>query len=197
MAKQVELGVEVAEIPSHYLMDYKKVGLGSGEKRNANNVTDSKKEGNGSDEKRNAKKRKFQNKFDRRVDRKDWHSNKQKVAKQEVRKVPTLLQKLLSADIKRDKSHLFQVFRFMVMNSFFKEWPDKPLRYPSVMIKENGLEVGNGEKILHHENDVPECDDKTAVQKIVKNDINDDGSKDDNEDVCIEESDEEEGEIIN
>ncbi|KAF8084160.1 hypothetical protein N665_0730s0003 [Sinapis alba] len=53
---------------------------------------------------------------------------------------PTFLEKLLSAEIKRDKSQLSQVFFFIVMNSFFKESPEQPLKLPLVMVKETGCE---------------------------------------------------------
>ncbi|XP_028799549.1 uncharacterized protein LOC114754902 [Neltuma alba] len=184
LAKQAELGVEVAEIPSYYLKDSRTKGFEGGEKRNSSN------------------KRKFKNKFDKRTDRKGRYSKKQKFANKDVapdpssdKRSPTLLQKLLSADIKRDKSHLFQAFRFMVMNSFFQEWPDKPLRYPSVMVKENG----------------PEGGDQDLVNLIndKRGDVIEDGDCDDNENDCIEqvnpqeecpdgefEESEEEGEIV-
>ncbi|KAK4285690.1 hypothetical protein QN277_002354 [Acacia crassicarpa] len=130
LARQAELGVEVAEIPSSYLKDSTTKGLEGGEKRNSTN------------------KRKLK-KFER-TDRKERHSKKQKFANKDTsldpssdKRSPTLLRKLLSADVKRDKSHLLEAFRFMVMNSFFQDWPDKPLRYPSVVIKENGLEDGD------------------------------------------------------
>ncbi|XP_020598779.1 nuclear fragile X mental retardation-interacting protein 1-like [Phalaenopsis equestris] len=48
---------------------------------------------------------------------------------------PTLLRKLLNADIRRDKSQLLQAFRFMVLNSFFKSVPDKPLVFPIITAK--------------------------------------------------------------
>ncbi|KAL0281932.1 UNVERIFIED_CONTAM: hypothetical protein Sradi_7278100, partial [Sesamum radiatum] len=53
-------------------------------------------------------------------------------------KEPSLLKKLLNSDIERDKKHLLQVFRFMVMNSFFGDWPEKPLKFPVVVVKEPG-----------------------------------------------------------
>ncbi|KAH9295936.1 hypothetical protein KI387_039524 [Taxus chinensis] len=42
---------------------------------------------------------------------------------------PTLLEKLLSGEIKKEKSHLLQIFRFMVNNSFLTEWPNEPLKF--------------------------------------------------------------------
>eukprot|EP00252_Welwitschia_mirabilis_P022605 TRINITY_DN616_c0_g1_i1.p1 TRINITY_DN616_c0_g1~~TRINITY_DN616_c0_g1_i1.p1 ORF type:complete len:778 (-),score=173.09 TRINITY_DN616_c0_g1_i1:36-2369(-) len=42
-------------------------------------------------------------------------------------KKSSLLEKLLSKDTGKEKTHLLQVFRFMVNNSFLAEWPNKPL----------------------------------------------------------------------
>jgi hypothetical protein len=94
-------------------------------------------------------KERFQNKFNKRgrYDKKDRFAKKHRLADKDSSNIsslnkrkPTLLQKLLSADIGRYKSHLLQVFRFMVMNSFFKDMPDKPLKFPLVMVKESGCE---------------------------------------------------------
>ncbi|KAK8964649.1 hypothetical protein KSP40_PGU018163 [Platanthera guangdongensis] len=49
---------------------------------------------------------------------------------------PTLLRKLLNADIRRDKSQLLQAFRFMVLNSFFKNSPHGPLVFPIITAKD-------------------------------------------------------------
>lgn len=132
LAKQAELGVEVAEVPSYYLSDSEKQGHGREENRRP--LT---------------RKERFQNKFNKRgrYDKKDRFAKKQRLADTDssnvtslnVRK-PTLLQKLLSSDIGRDKSRLLQVFRFMVMNSFFNDLPDKPLKFPLVVVKESGCE---------------------------------------------------------
>lgn len=153
LAKQAELGVEVAEIPSSYLSDSKQGHRKEGNKREW------------------GKKERFKNKFNKRG---RSHQNERFTKKQKSgdhdpsnvnndensgftmkqqhlnrdyttgppmnKKEPTLLQKLLAADISRDKSHLLQVFRFMVVNSFFKDWPEKPLRFPSIIIKETGAE---------------------------------------------------------
>ena len=214
LAKQAELGIEVAEIPSHYLKDSENQGPQSGGK---NTFTD---------------KRKFQNKFNKKSDRKGRFAKKQKFADKDSsespslsKRKPTLLQKLLSGDIKRDNSHLFQVFRFMVMNSFFKDGPDKPLIYPSVVVKETGSEGDAEEKYLRAGKDVLDHGNKKTVQKIVNHNNDnvhvseDEGSDDDDENdsmvpinpnkepsslvkrqcdngVGIEKSDEEEGEII-
>lgn len=128
------MGVEVAEVPSHYLSDSKKQGHGREDNRRSS-----------------TKKGRSRNKFDKRgrSDKKERFAKKQRLEEKDLSNVPslnerqpTLLQKLLSADINRDKTHLLQVFRFMVMNSFFKDWPGKPLKVPVVIIKESGSEGG-------------------------------------------------------
>lgn len=148
MAKQAELGCEVAEIPSSYLSD--------SEQR----VNESKES-----TRTFSKKRNFQNKFNKRgrfnqndcfsvmegvANHDSFNANnhygrmvKQRLANDKLighhsasKREPTLLQRLLSSEIRRDRHHLFQVFRFMVMNSFFDDWPEKPLKFPVVMVKE-------------------------------------------------------------
>ncbi|CAN0839631.1 hypothetical protein LINGRAHAP2_LOCUS2628 [Linum grandiflorum] len=138
LAKQAELGVEVAEVPSHYLLDSEK------------QVNDQ--EGDGRWQK---KKGRFQQKRERR------NKRGQKVGNQATPshdssdiafaapkvKEPTLLQKLLSADIKKDNQRLLQSFRFMAMNSFFEDWPEKPLSFPKVLVQEDGIETRVAEEV--------------------------------------------------
>jgi cleavage and polyadenylation specificity factor subunit 4 len=103
-------------------------------------LLDSEKQEHGREDNRRSltKKGKFWNKHDKRGRfNKKGRSAKQVGSANEERK-PTLLEKLLSTDIKRDKRQLLQVFRFMVANSFFKDWPEKPLKFPSVVVKEDG-----------------------------------------------------------
>ncbi|KAG6680529.1 hypothetical protein I3842_13G047100 [Carya illinoinensis] len=142
LAKQAELGVEVAEVPSHYLSDTEKRGHGREENKRQLN-----------------KKGRFQNKFNKRgrCNKKDRLAKIQRLEEKDSsvvhnedkdssnvpslnKRMPTLLQKLLSADIGRDKRRMLQVFRFMVMNSFFKDWPDKPLKFPLVIVNESWCE---------------------------------------------------------
>lgn len=147
LAKQAELGVEVAEIPSYYLLDSKKQVRGRVENTMPLN-----------------KRGRFQNNYDKRgrYKRKDQFSKEQKLADKDSsntssfnKKKPTLLQKLLSADVKRDKSHLLQTFRFMAINSFFKDWPEKPVNFPLVMVKDGGAagEVVEEKSLLLGEED--------------------------------------------
>ncbi|XWS65410.1 hypothetical protein CRYUN_Cryun05aG0110400 [Craigia yunnanensis] len=134
LAKQAELGVEVAEIPSHYL-------LGSEKKVN----------GREENSRPSTKRGRFEMRHDKRgpSDKRDRFSKKRRSTNNESfdgtsfnKKSPTLLQKLLSADIRKDKSRLLQVFRFMVINSFFKDWPENPLKFPLVGFKDG---VSEGE----------------------------------------------------
>ncbi|KAI9116586.1 hypothetical protein K1719_012753 [Acacia pycnantha] len=177
LARQAELGVEVAEIPSSYLKDSTTKGLEGEEKRNSTNKRKVKNRKG-----RHSKKQKFANK-DTSLDPLDPSSDKRS---------PTLLQKLLSADVKRDKSHLLEAFRFMVMNSFFQDWPDKPLRYPSDMIKENGPEDGDQDLVNlmydNHGNFVEDGD--------CDNNENDSIGQVNPQEECLDEESEEEGEIL-
>ncbi|KAI4333316.1 hypothetical protein L6164_018144 [Bauhinia variegata] len=179
LSKQAELGVEVAEVPSYYLLDSGKRGIEMEEKKTFTNQG------------------KFRNKFDKRKSGKnDRFAKRQKLANSDFsnnhslnKREPTLLQKLLNKDVKRDKCHLLQVLKFTVMNSFFKDWPEKPLRYPSVIAKETEKQAGVEENNLH-----------SAVNKVVNSpsNKNDDHEIDCNEHITAhnEASEEEEGEII-
>ncbi|KAI3926883.1 hypothetical protein MKX01_032798 [Papaver californicum] len=160
LAKQAELGVEVAELPPNYLTDSEK-----GER--------------------------FQNKHNKRGKRGNPNrfSKKQKVgngegsfAQPDMCREPTLLQKLLSADIKRDRSHLLQVFRFMVTNSFFKDWPEQPLEFPLVTIK-----GGESKGKISEEKSSPIRDHSNSILQGDEEDEDNDETK--------EESDTEEGEL--
>ncbi|KAK1576593.1 hypothetical protein Q3G72_015144 [Acer saccharum] len=202
LAKQAELGVEVAEIPSHYLSESERQG--NGKEENTRPLT---------------KRGRFKNKHDKRGrnNRKD-SAKKQKLLEEDSSKTtsfnkrkPTLLQKLLSTDIKRDKSSLLQVFRFMVTNSFFKDWPGKPLKFPLVIVKENdiakevveekalivGKDVPEGSREMQNRNIEGLDDDKDDIDKNIEDD--DDDNEDDNDDNNVKGSiheEEEEGEII-
>ncbi|KAM4071752.1 hypothetical protein ACJW30_11G082000 [Castanea mollissima] len=171
LAKQAELGVEVAEVPSHYLSDSEK----QGHRREENRMPFT-------------KKGRFRNRFDKRgrYEKKDRFAKKQKLADKNSsdvsslnKKKPTLLQKLLSADVRRDKSHLLQIFRFMVMNSFFTDWPDKPLKFPSVIVKESGCEC---ECEVVEEKSSPVGKDAEGGNKAVVNKSHDEEEDDDDDD---------------
>ncbi|XP_078436030.1 GATA zinc finger protein [Wolffia australiana] len=105
LKKQRELGFEAAEVPSSYLFDSEKQPQYNHGKR-----------GRGSDK---------------------WQAKKQRPRTGQPPPPPvvpkqSLLQKLLSSEIKRDASHLLQVFRFMTLNTFFDHWPEKPLEFPNL-----------------------------------------------------------------
>lgn len=162
LAKQAELGVEVAEIPSHYLL------LGSEKKVNGREVNSGPSTKRGRFETRRDKRR--------RTNKRDRFSQKRRSTNEESvggtsfnKRSPTLLQKLLSADIRKDKSRLLQVFRFMVINSFFKDWPEKPLKFPLVVVKD-GVSEGDemvAEKPLLVRKDNIEVFNKTMIQSTV------------------------------
>ena len=174
LAKQAELGVEVAEVPSHYLSESEK----QGQRREENRMPFT-------------KKGRFRNRFDKRgrYEKKERFAKKQKLADKDSsdapslnKKKPTLLQKLLSADVRRDKSHLLQIFRFMVMNSFFTDWPDKPLKFPSVIVKESGCESE-----VVEEKSSPVGKDAEGGNKAVDNKSHDEDDDDDEDDNGVDE----------
>ncbi|XP_047316024.1 uncharacterized protein LOC124919743 [Impatiens glandulifera] len=142
LARQAELGVEVADIPEHYLIDTDKPANGKQDEGQSSfqRGNHGRGEQNGKPPKRGKHKNKV-NKRERRND-KNRSNKKQKADNDDSAKEKTLLQKLLGEDIRKEKIHLLQVFRFMTMNSFFKEWPEKPLLFPSVTVNEAGLTTG-------------------------------------------------------
>ncbi|XP_031093287.1 putative uncharacterized protein DDB_G0274405 isoform X1 [Ipomoea triloba] len=146
LAKQAELGCEIAEIPSSYLSDLERPGHERENRRpfrkNEKFQYKSNKRGRFGQKNQFSKKQKFEDPSSSNIqEQNDNNSREQKLEKSgsasQSKRKPTLLQKLLGADIRRDKQHLLQVFRFMVMNSFFTECPEKPLKFPSVIVKES------------------------------------------------------------
>ncbi|KAG1365557.1 hypothetical protein COCNU_12G005570 [Cocos nucifera] len=133
LAKQAELGVEVAEIPPSYFSELENHPENENG-RKALHVTDqfpskyNNKRGSHGRDKWNAKRPKLKNEAST--------DSSHTVEKRE----PTLLQKLLNAEIKRDKIQLLQAFRFMTLNSFFNGLHDKPLEFPEIMVKDAELE---------------------------------------------------------
>lgn len=136
---QAKLGVAVAEIPPSYRPyeqvpemnnDVEDLGDGKVQKRKLMDI-------NGPSP------CKSNNKRGRRKGRKA-KNNAATASPSIVKRAPSLLQKLLTADIRRDKSRLLQVFRFMVLNDFFKNGPDMPLKFPVITAKDDagfGVEV--------------------------------------------------------
>lgn len=176
MAKQAELGCEVADIPTHYLSDSEKQvgGKEDGNKRafgkkgrqqnNFNkrgrfNKNDrfTKKQGPTDHDASNANDQNRSSNKKQRLGNSNFSSLNSK-------REPTLLQKLLGTDVRRDKAHLLQVFRFMVMNSYFKNWHEKqPLRFPNVVVKE-------AEGCLVEEKVVYEGSGKVVIEEVNGND---------------------------
>lgn len=196
--KQKELGVLVEE--SHSLLDSKEQELGRDENRGPLPK-------NGR-LKKNFGKRGRYDKKDRLAKTRRLHDNGSSDVSSLNQRKPTLLQKLLDADVRRDRSRLLQVFRFMMLNSFFKDWPEKPLNFPAVMVKESGC----GDNVVKEMSllagkYVSELGANTMVERVGDrdndgDDVNDDDVKDDddNEDSSEDENDndvQEEGEIIN
>lgn len=153
MAKQAELGCEVAEIPSCYLSDSERQTDGRqqnnkvfGKRERFHNKFDKKGKFQQSD--RFSKRQRSENSYSANLqNQSDRFTKKQRLAngcttnlRTENKKEPSLLKKLLSSQIKKEKKHLLQVFRFMMMNSFFENWPEKPLKFPVVIVKESGGE---------------------------------------------------------
>ncbi|XP_051124581.1 uncharacterized protein LOC127246949 isoform X2 [Andrographis paniculata] len=131
LAKQAELGCEVAEIPSSYLLDSEPQPHNKQQQQNGNTF---------------GQRGRFQNKFNQK---RKFHQNDRSSKRprpetnhrntnphRDNKREPSLLKKLLSLDIKRDKKHLLQVFKFMVMNSFFQNEGDD-LKFPTVIVKES------------------------------------------------------------
>ncbi|KAM1018498.1 hypothetical protein ACFX2C_040122 [Malus domestica] len=201
LTKQAELGVQIAEVPSHYLAD-----------SNQGHIKE--------DNETLTKKGRSSNKFGKRekYDRKDRFSKRQRSHQRDSssdpsfdkrepnKREPTLLQKLLSADIRRDRSHLLQVFRFMVTNSFFKDCPDKPLKFPTVAVKESSCDEEVAQKLSSLvEKDAFKGSDKSMVGRVYNNhsgnnnDVGnsvDSSDEDDGEGEGTERPGEEEEEII-
>lgn len=183
LAKQAELGVEVADIPPEYLSYSEKhdnrkqcgdlsrlgevaEGASTGKEKSRNRFNK-----RGRHEKKNRSRKK--GKLEKHL------SNKVPLKKRE----PTLLQKLLKADVGRDRSQLLQALRFMVMNSFFKVWPNKPLKFPSVMVKENGGEINVvDEKSLSTGSFNLQETNNSMVENNGSHDIDSDNENDDNDD---------------
>ena len=131
LTKQAELGCEVADVPSYY--------LSGPEKRNPR--------GKKHEREQYKKGKKFHKKRgkavegdDERMTKKTRAGDQDSSANNNKPKQASLLQKLLSRDIKRDKNHLLQVFRFISINSFFT-LTGGSLRFPSVIMRETDADV--------------------------------------------------------
>ncbi|XP_073008847.1 uncharacterized protein [Typha latifolia] len=136
LSKQAELGVEVAEIPPDYLSEPENQLHGKGNEGKTLFRTDR-------PPNRYNNKRGRRGKGDFRDKRPRLRDDASTAPAAPKIKEPTLLEKLLSADIRRDRFRLLQVFRFMHLNSFFDHQTEKPLEYPSILMKQTGLEATN------------------------------------------------------
>jgi len=130
LAKQAELGVEVAEVPPSYLHEPEELVPKKENEREATDWPSS---------------NRFNKKRGRVRDRDNWRFKRQKfnnkgapTSPPSVKREPSLLEKLLSSDVKRGKSQLLQIFRFMVLNDFFKQLPGKPLEFPVITVTDDG-----------------------------------------------------------
>ncbi|KAF8751270.1 hypothetical protein HU200_012147 [Digitaria exilis] len=136
LAKQQELGFELPELPPGYLSETE----AQGDEKKSNWKTqrrDSRFGNRGNTNKRPRYERgEFQSKRSNVWNR--TSSNDGAMAKS---REPTLLQKLLSSDIKRDRHRLLHTFKFMALNNFFKDWPDTALQFPTVKV--NQVEIEN------------------------------------------------------
>jgi cleavage and polyadenylation specificity factor subunit 4 len=160
LAKQQELGFEAAEVPRHYLDGSKNHNYSSGDRaQNRFNNKRGRHEGRG-----------------RFHDRRDFCShrdNSRNICHVKPRE-PTLLKKLLSAEIKADNHRILHAFKFMILNSFFNEWPDKQLEFPHVMVKEAGMdsEITEG-----NEKEMRELEGKSGLIERVKSESSEKESK--------------------
>ncbi|CAL4973473.1 unnamed protein product [Urochloa decumbens] len=134
LAKQQELGFELPELPPGYLSETE----GQRDEKKSNWKTQRRDSRVGNRANTNKRPRYERGEFQSKRSN-VWNrtpSNDGAVAKS---REPTLLQKLLSSDIKRDRHKLLHTFKFMALNNFFKDWPDKPLQFP--IVKVNQIEI--------------------------------------------------------
>ncbi|KAF3434339.1 hypothetical protein FNV43_RR25442 [Rhamnella rubrinervis] len=191
--RQKELGVLVEE--SQSLLDLKEQKHGTDENRGPLPK-------NGR-LKKNFGKRLRYSKTDRLTKKQRLHDNGSSDVSSLNQRKPTLLQKLLDADVRRDKRRLLQAFRFMMLNSFFKDWPKKPLNFPSVIVKESGCGDNVVEEMsLLGGKYVSELGANTMVERVGDLDDKDGDDDDDNSNEAGSEDEndddvQEEGEIIN
>ncbi|XP_076898165.1 uncharacterized protein LOC143551657 [Bidens hawaiensis] len=189
LAKQAELGCEVADISGSY-----NFLLESSPKKQ--NPRDRKHE-----RQQHYKRGKFHNKrgahfqdvdrYAKKSRSRDQHSFKPNHETKPKKREPSLLEKLLTPDIKRDKTHLLQVLRFMTANSFFTE---ESLRFPPVIVRETNVDAASQEttcSVVKEINvDVPTKETTCTVVKETNVDVM-------SKDACsVVKAEEEEGEII-
>ncbi|KAH6820409.1 hypothetical protein C2S53_002567 [Perilla frutescens var. hirtella] len=175
LAKQAELGCEVAEIPSCYLSDPEQQTDGVqqnnkafGRSQRFHNRFD--KKGKFQQNDRFPKRQRYENSHSANLQNQtDRFTKKPGLAngcttnlRTGKKMEPSLLQKLLSSEIKKDKKHLLQVFRFMVVNNFFENSPEKSLKFPQVIVKESGNEC----EIVEQKSEVIQGDASNGVATL-------------------------------
>ncbi|KAL1197822.1 hypothetical protein V5N11_009390 [Cardamine amara subsp. amara] len=134
LAQQAELEVEVAEVPSHYLSNTdEQVNGDRGDNNGQFQHKDDGKKGRFQNNRYNKRRHGGKDKSSKKPRLEDKNSSQESCV---TTRKPTLLEKLLSADIKREKSQLLQALRFMVINSFLKESPEQPLKLPLITVEE-------------------------------------------------------------
>lgn len=172
LAKQAELGFEVPEIPPHYLTDEESKQLGSDQRKRPHKQNDrfqnrfNNKRGKFDHNKPLGKRVPFPSKQQRQKNDNNTWKNQLNARK------PTLLEKLLTSDVKRDRYHLLQAFRFMAMNSFFEE-DSKPLEFPKVFVKDAYSEVANPVKIEELVASEDRFDDETVKHEAEEGEVTD------------------------
>lgn len=167
IAKQKELGLELPELPPGYLSDTEGQPRGrQGDEKESNWKT---RQGGGRFGNRGrgrGRGRGRDNKRQRSDDREDFQSKRPRERNNNSRRhdggamaksrEPTLLQKLLNSDIKRDRHRLLHTFKFMALNNFFKDWPAKPLEFPIVKVDQIELESDIDEE--DSDDDLPDAE---------------------------------------
>ncbi|KAG0539867.1 hypothetical protein BDA96_03G359100 [Sorghum bicolor] len=136
LAKQQELGFDLPELPPGYLSE-----TGDQCIENKNNRKAQCRDSHFGNRSNNNKRPRYERGGFQSKRSKVWNRTPCADDAMAKSREPTLLQKLLSSDIKRDRHRLLHVFKFMTLNNFFKDWPDKPLQFPSVKV--NQIEIGS------------------------------------------------------
>ncbi|KAM0898386.1 hypothetical protein ACQ4PT_021980 [Festuca glaucescens] len=197
LAKQKELGLELPELPPGYLSDTEgqpREPQGNEKESKWRNQQRDSRFGNRGRGRGNKRQRNdcggFQSKRPR-----EWNNSHAMVRSRE----PTLFQKLVSSDIKRDRHRLLHTFKFMAQNNFFQDWPDKPLEFPSVKVNQVELELDDIAAEDLDDDELPDAEAAKDVSVELKEngDEQDSGSSSDEEAGSKDENeaDEEEGEV--
>ncbi|XP_076941943.1 uncharacterized protein LOC143611651 isoform X2 [Bidens hawaiensis] len=136
LAKQAELGCEVADISGSYNF----LSESSPKKQNPRDRKHERQQHHKRGKFHNKRGAHFQDvdRFAKKSRSRDQHSFKGNHETMPKKREPSLLEKLLTPDIKREKTHLLQVLRFMTANSFFTE---ESLRFPPVILRETKVDA--------------------------------------------------------